>query len=224
MKKLSILALSLIILLPASISFAQSIGLSFNDTATSFVIDGRTDLRPNPLFGNLPSAYVYVITRDLPELSGYEYEISSTDATTLNGGVTFYPDTSSNSGTDRDVRVATGVCFHTGDVQAGPSSTQIRLAEHIYSWLTLPPADVLYCIGPSVGSGASLPQYMECVDSATPLPFSIYDIYADNCLSDACIQVYFEWEPDGVTPVNCVPKFYRVSTKASSWGALKAAY
>jgi hypothetical protein len=224
MKKLSILALTLSILLPASVSFAQSIGLSFNDAATSFVIDGRTDLRPNPAFGNLPSAYVYVITRDIPELFGYEYKISSTDATALDGGETFYPDTSGNSGTDGDVRVGTGVCFHAGDAQAGPDATQIRLAEHIYSWLTLPSVDVLYCIEPSAGSGASLPQYTECVDSQTSLPFSIYDIYADNCLSDACIQVYFEWEPDGVTPVNCVPKFYRVSAKASSWGALKAAY
>jgi len=224
MKTVSILPLALSILLLPSISSAQTIGLSFNEAGSSFVIDGRTDLIPNPALGGTPSAHVYVITRDLPELFGYEYRISSTDATALHGESTLYPDTSSNSGTAGDVRVATGVCFHAGDAQAGPDPTQIRLAEHIYSWLTLPYVDVLYCIEPSVESGAVFPQYSECVDSSPSLAFGIPDIYADNCLSDACIAVYFQWEPDAVTPVNCVPVLNTVLTKSTSWGALKAAY
>jgi hypothetical protein len=75
-----------------------------------------------------------------------------------------------------------------------------------------------------VGYGASAPQYTECVDSPTALPFEIYDRYADDCLPDACIKVLFEWELDRVTPVNCVPVLNIVPTKVSSWGALKAAY
>ncbi len=224
MKKLSIISLILSTLLLASVSSAQKIGVAFDEAATRFVLDGRLDLVPNQTLGDLPSAEVYVIAFEIAELSGYEYKLSSTDMTAVEGTPVIYPSTGVDSGSaPGDVRVATGACFQQGALEAGPDPNQIRLAKHVFSWLTLPSTDVLYCIGPSIESGASVPQYTECEVSPTSLSFEIYDRYADNCLSDACIKVYFEWE-NAVTPANCVPVLHRVPSKASTWGALKAAY
>lgn len=225
MKKLSILSFTLSILLLASVTCAQTIGLSFDEAATRFVIDGRLELVPNPDLGDVPSAEVYVIVSEISELSGYEYNLSSTDLTAIVATPVIYPSIAMDLGGETgDVRVDTGVCFHQGDAEAGPDPKQIRLSKHVFSWLVLPHTDVLYCVGPAIASSASVPQYTECVDSATPLPFQIDDRYADNCLSDACIQVYFEWA-DVVTPINCVPVLIPgVPAESSSWGALKAAY
>ncbi len=223
-------ALLLLCMVAAKVS-AQTITLSFNEEIIVHHLDGRSGLIPNPDFGNLPSAYVYVIAYDLPELFGYEYKITSTDFSALNGGETFYPSTSANFGTNGDVRVGTGVCFHAGDAQAGPVPTYIRLAEHIFTWFVPPPVDALYCLEPSVGSGSSAPQYTECVDTPVPLPFGLSgepcDDFGSILLKDdtnsgwlGCVAVLFQWEPDG-TPAHCP---FSIAAQSTSWGALKAAY
>jgi hypothetical protein len=207
----------------ASMSFAQNIGLTFDDFGTTTVIDGRTDLIPNPGFGNLPSAYVYVIAYDIPEVFGYEYHITPSDAAAaLDGGKTFYPSSAANFGTGGDVRVGTGVCFGLTHPEAGPNPNNIRLAEHIYTFLSTPAADQLYCIGPVLITGDPYPNYTECVDSPTPLPFGIANKSLDDCTPDACAVAVFEWEPDGVTPTNCVRNV--VDAQQKSWGSLKSSF
>ncbi|HKI82723.1 MAG TPA: hypothetical protein VKA63_00180 [Candidatus Krumholzibacteria bacterium] len=107
---------------------------------------------------------VYLIAFDISELFGYEYRITSSDATAIVGTPTFYPTaTSANFGTGGDVRVGTGACFHAGDLDAGPVPTQIRLARHIYSWFAPPSVDVVYCMGPISQGDYAAPNYTECV-------------------------------------------------------------
>lgn len=134
MKKLRVLPLALSVLLLASVSSAQKFGLSFTEAGTSFVIDGRFDLVPNPDLGNLPSAEVSVIAFEITEVFGYEYNLISTDVTAIASTPVIYPSTGTNSGSEPgDVRVGTSVCFHAGDAQACPDPNQIRLARHIYT-------------------------------------------------------------------------------------------
>jgi len=222
MKKLMILATVLGILAMASMSFAQNIGVTFDESGTQTVIDGRSDLVPNPALGNLPSTPVFVIAYDIPEVFGYEYHITSSDATAIVGTPVFYPSTAANFGTNGDVRVGTGVCFHAGDAQAGPDPNQIRLAKHTYSWFALPTTDVTYCIGPVLITGDPYPNYTECVSSPTPLPFGIANFSQDTCTPDGCAAVVFQWEPDGVTPTVCQRDV--VGSQEKSWGSLKSSF
>jgi hypothetical protein len=222
MKKLMILAAVLGILAMASMSFAQNIGATFDSTGTSTVIDGRSDLVPNPVLGNLPSAIVYVVAYDVPQVLGYEYRLTSSDATGIAGSPIFYPSSSANFGTNGDVRVGTGRCFPLGDPEAGPDPSHIRLAQHQYTWFSLPAVDVLYCIGPISTGGYSAPSYIECVDVPTPLPFGIANHSLDSCTPEGCGAIVFEWEPDGVTPTNCVREV--VGAQQKSWGALKSGF
>jgi len=222
MKRLMILAAVLGILAMASMSFAQNIGATFDSTGTTTVIDGRSDLVPNPALGNLPSAVVYVVAYDLPQLLGYEYRIDSSDATAIAGAVITYPEGSLNLGTNGDVRAGTGRCFPLGDPEAGPDPSHIRVARHIYSWFAPPAADVLYCVKGILATGALTPNYLECVSAPTPLPFGIANHSLDSCTPEGCAAVVFEWEPDGVTPTNCAREV--VGTQQKSWGALKSGF
>lgn len=227
MKKLTILAAVLGILAMASMSFAQNIGLTFDEAGTQTVIDGRTDLVPNPDFFGFPSVNVWVIAYDIPSVFGYEYHLSTDDATGLVSTPVIWPAEGSNFATiDGDVRVGTGICFAAGDAQAGPDPTHIRLAKHTFTWQTPPAVDVLYCIGPSEASvqatGATAPQYTECVSNPVSLPFGIANHSLDTCTPDACAAVVFEWESDGVTPTNCQRDV--VGSQEKSWGSLKSSF
>jgi hypothetical protein len=207
------------ILAMAAVALSQDIGMTFDELGTKPCIDGQTELIPNPAFGNLPSAYVYVGAWDLPEIFGYEYHITASSSAALDGGTTFYPDTSANFGTDGDVRVGTGVCFHAGDAQAGPDPTHIRLAEHIYTFLSTPAVDQIYCIGPVLATGDPYPHYTECVDTPVPLPFGLHSSLAplQALIPYGCIIVIFDSEP----PQSCSEV---VAIEDLSWGGLKAAY
>lgn len=218
MKLLTMLSLVLGVLAMASAALSQDIGLTFDELGTKSCINGSTELIPNPNLGNLPSAYVYVVAWDLPELFGYEYRITSSDGNEVPGGTTFYPDTAANFGTGGDVRVGTGICFHVGDPQAGPDPSHIRLARHIYSWFFPPAHDVLYCIGPVLATGDSAPNYTECVDTPVPLPFGLHNDYGLQTLfPDGCIIVIFDSDP----PQSCNEV---VTAEGRSWGALKSVY
>ncbi len=221
MKKLMILATVLGILAMASMSFAQNIGVTFDEGGTQTVIDGRTDLVPNPALGNLPSAQIFVVAYDIPELFGYEYYITSSDATAIVGTPVFYPSTSANFGSNGDVRVGTGKCFTLTDPEAGPNPTNIRLAKHIYSWFATPAVDVTYCIGPIQQGSYAAPNYTECVQSPTPLPFGIANTSQDSCTPDGCAVVVFEWD-DATTPHNCNRDV--VGSQEKSWGSLKSSF
>ncbi len=223
MKNLTVPLSILSILTFASASFAQNIGLTFDEAGTKPCIDGHTELVPNPQFGDLPSAAVYVGAWGLPELFGYEYKITWNEASAIAGTPVFYPSTSANFGTNGDVRVGTGMCFHVGDAEAGPDPSHIRLAKHTFTWVTLPAVNVLYCIGPSAASGAAAPQYTECVQTPVPLPFGVYNLYGPYTLylPDGCIFVLFESAGNNYSPANCDEV---VAAKGRSWGALKAAY
>ena len=225
MRKLGILVSMLGILLLASPAFAQFIGLTFDEAGTQSLIDGRSDLIPNPDFFNFPSAIVWVIAFDIPELFGYEYNLSSSDATAFVAAPEVWPAEGSDFGTlPGDVRVGTGICFQAGSTQAGPDPAHIRLAKHTYTWQTPPAVDVTYCIGPSAASvqvsGATAPQYTECISNPVSTPFTIANQGTEGCVPVGCAGVIFEWEQDGVTPTNCTG----VPVQSKSWGALKAGY
>ncbi len=229
MSKLAMFATFLAILAVASEATAQRIGLSFDEANTKVAIDGRSDLILDPYNYYFPTAVVYVIAYDIPEVFGYEYNVTSTDATGLWGRPVIWPSVGANFATIQgDVRVGTGICFQAGSSEAGPDPTQIRLARHTFAWATLPWYDVVCCIHPSQASvndsGATAPQYTECVANPVALPFGVAPEYANACISDGCILVVFEWEADGVTPVNCVPEPIGTPAPSTSWGALKAAY
>jgi hypothetical protein len=223
MKKLMILTAVLGILAMASMSFAQNIGLTFDEAGTTTVIDGRSETIPNPDFFNLPSVNVWVVAYDLSELFGYEYNVSSSDATANAATPVVYPSTAQDFGTHSigDVRAGTGVCFHQGDAEAGPDPTHIRLAKHTFTWGALPTVDVLYCIGPSIGSGASVPQYAMCNQDATKGPFGIANVSQDTCTPNGCAAVVFEWD-DATTPTNCQRDV--VGSQEKSWGSLKSSF
>ncbi len=223
MKKLMILAAVLGILAMASMSFAQNIGITFDEAGTQTTLDGRTGLLPNPALGNLPSAFVYVIAYDIPEVFGYEYFISSTDATAIAGTPVFYPTaTSANFGVGGDVRVGTGVCFGAGSADAGPVATQIRLAKHVFSFFATPADDIIYTIGPSTGAGGTAPHYTECVSSPTPLDFGLANHSLNlGCAPDGAAVVILQWTAQN-TPARCDPQV--VGSKETSWGALKSGF
>ncbi len=226
MIKLAMFATFVAILAMASEASAQKIGMAFDEAGTVFYIDGRTDLVPNPDLYDFPSVDVWVIAYDIPELSGYEYKLSSTDASAIVSTAVVYPTaTAQNSGDALvgEVRVDTGVCFLAGSADAGPDPTHIRLAKHTFTWTSPPTVDVLYCIGPSIASGAVAPQYTECVANPASLSFGVANEWDDTCTPYGCVPIVFEWESDGVTGVNCRQR--EPSPAAStSWGALKAAY
>ncbi len=225
MKKPAVLPLALSVLLLATVSSAQKVGIYFTESGTRYVIDGRSELVSNPDLGNLPSTVVYVIAFDIPELFGYEYNLTSSDTTAIASTPVIYPSTGSDfSSEPGDVRVNTGMCFHAGDAEAGSVSTQIRLAKHTYSWVSLPTVDVWFCIRPSIGSGATTPQYTACVENPVPLSCGVAPDYFDSCQPDGCIGVYFEWQADGVTLTHCLPGLLKTPSRSTSWGALKAAY
>jgi hypothetical protein len=227
MSKLAMFATFLAILAVASEASAQKIGMAFDEAGTVFYIDGRSDLVPNPDFSNFPSAIVWVIAYDSPELSGYEYNLTSTDVSAIASTPIIYPSEGSDfAALPGDVRVDTGICFQAGGAEAGPDPTHIRLAKHQFSWFSPPTVDVLYCINPSQASvnlsGATAPQYTECVSNPVSLPFAVANEWDDYCTPDGCVPIVFEWEPDGVTMTSC----QRIPSPAAStsWGALKAAY
>jgi len=173
MRKPAILMMIMAALAFSSGAFAQNIGISLDESEIQSWIDGRFELVPNPELGNLPSVVVYLIAFDISELFGYEYRITSSDATAIVGTPTFYPTaTSANFGTGGDVRVGTGACFHAGDLDAGPVPTQIRLARHIYSWFAPPSVDVVYCMGPISQGDYAAPNYTECVPNPVLLPLA----------------------------------------------------
>jgi hypothetical protein len=200
-------------------AFSQEIGAFGDEAGTQVLLDSHTDLTPNPNLANAPSAVIWVVAYDLSELSGYEYRLTSTDASAFESAPIVYPSTAVDSGTNGDVRVNTGSCFQVGSSEAGPNSDTIRLAKHQFTWITLPDVDVLYCVTPSLASGASMPRYTECVDTPDPLPFTLVP---GPCITvpDGCCRVFFEFQPNGV-PVHdeC-----GVPVESSSWGSLKAGY
>ena len=91
MRPFIIFAVFLALLTVASVATAQKIGLSFNEANHEYVIDGRTMLVPNPDFFNFDSAVVWVVAYDIPEIFGYEYNLSSTDATATASTPIVYP-------------------------------------------------------------------------------------------------------------------------------------
>ena len=233
MKKLMILAAVLGILAMASMSFAQNIGLTFDEAGTQTVIDGRTDLVPNPDLFNFDSAIVWVIAFDTPSVFGYEYNLTSTDGTATVGTPVIWPAEGSDFATlTGDVRVGTGICFAAGDAQAGPDPTHIRLAKHQFTWFSPPAVDVTYCIHPSTASvnlsGATAPQYTECVSNPVSLPFGIANHSLDGITPEGCAAIVFEWMPDP----NCstcpdVPTNGQrdvVDAQQKSWGSLKSSF
>ncbi len=115
MKKLMILAAVLGILAMASMSFAQNIGITFDEAGTQTTLDGRTGLLPNPALGNLPSAFVYVDRLRHSRGLRVRVHLSSTMVPQSPAAPVFYPTaTSANFGVGGDVRVGTGVCFACG--------------------------------------------------------------------------------------------------------------
>jgi hypothetical protein len=200
-------------------ALSQEIGAFADEAGTQITIDSRTGLTPNPDLNDWPSAVVWVVAYDLPELSGFEYRLTKSDASALESTPVFYPSTAIDSGTNGDVRVNTGICFQLGSSEAGPNPDAIRLAKYKFTWVVLPSVDVLYCVAPSQASGASAPQYTECVDTPTPLEFALI---GNQCSSvpAGCCRIFFEYDPYGLPVNQCIP----VPVESSSWGSLKAAY
>jgi hypothetical protein len=199
-------------------ALSQEIGAFADEAGTQSLLDSHTDLIPNPDLFNSPSAVIWVVAHDLPELSGYEYKLTSTDASALESTPIVYPSTAIDSGTNGDVRVNTGICFQVGSSEAGPNPYAIRLAKHQFTWITLPSLDVAYCVAPSLASGASTPQYTECAETPAQLPITLI---STPCyfIPHGCCWIWFEFLPDG-RPVNQCD----VPADSSSWGSLKAAY
>ena len=225
MKRMITLAIALFGLLLSTAAFAQNIGPTFDEAGMQAVIDGRTDLVPNPDLFNFDSAVVWVVAYDIPEIFGYEYNLTSTDFSSIVSTPTIWPAEGSDFATlTGDVRVGTGICFQAGSTQAGPDPTHIRLAKHQYTWFAPPTVDVFYCIHPSQASvnlsGVVAPQYTECVSNPVSLPFALAPGSQEDCRPAGCALIVFEWEPDGVTRSNC----WRVPAQSQNWGALKAAY
>ncbi len=219
------LAIALGSLLSFSTAFAQNIALTFDEAGTTNILDGRSDLVPNPDMFNYPSVIVWVIAYDIPELSGYEYNLTSTDASAIASTPTTYPSEGSDYATlPGDVRVDTGICFQAGGAEAGPDPTHIRLAKHQFTWFSPPAVDVIYCINPSQASvnlsGATAPQYTQCISNP---PSKLFGIARESsfspCPPEGCTWLYFEWDPDGRPTNGCI-----IPTEAQSWGTLKAAY
>ena len=227
MKRLTTLAISLSCLILSSAASAQNIGLTFDEAGTALIIDGRVDLIPNPDLFNFDSAVVWVIAYDIPEVFGYEYGLTSTDASATVSAPVIWPAEGSNFATlPGDVRVGTGICFAAGDAQAGPDPTHIRLAKHQFTWFSPPVVNVFYCIHPSAASvqatGATAPQYTECVSNPVSLPFGIHNSYRSGIsLPEGCAVILFAPESGWGIPATCEEA---VAARDRSWGALKAAY
>jgi len=238
MKKLMILTAVLGILAMASMSFAQNIGLTFDELGTTTVIDGRSDLVPNTDLLNLPSVTLYIIAYDIPELYGYEYNLSSTDGTAIKDPVVVYPTATAQNFGDAsvgDVRVGTGICFLAGGPDAGPDPNHIRLASQRFTWGAPPTVDVLYCLGPSLASidatGATAPQYTECTSNPVSLSFGLANQPLNGITPEGCAVVVFEWMPDptcqGQPDCPDIPtngERQVVDTQQKSWGSLKSSF
>jgi hypothetical protein len=199
-------------------ALSQEIGAFVDEAGTQTTLDSRTGLIPNPDAFDFPSAVIWVVAHDLPELSGYEYRLLTSDLAAIESTPVIYPSTASNSGTNGDIRVNTGTCFQLGSSEAGPSLDAIRLVKHQFTWVRLPQSDAYFCVVSSEASGADMPLYTECVESPASLPFKLNEPYC--FLSPVgCCRVVFEFNADGTFANQCV-----IPVESSSWGALKAAY
>ena len=82
---------------------------------------------------------------------------------------------------------------------------------------------MLYCIHPSAASvqatGATAPQYTQCVSNPVSLPFSLSNPES-VVIPEGCIDMVFEFNQFDPYLWQC----YMVDAQKKSWGSLKAAY
>ncbi len=204
MKKLTILVAVVGILSMAAVANAQfGIGVSFDEAGTQF-----TTSEPVP---TATEFHVYVVAYWLQEILGYEFELVPSVPATFLVGKTVYGPAPYDFGSDYEVRCGTGGCV-TDPAQMGIGTDTWTLTMYNMMYMTDPGADVSFCIAPSPGSGASLPQGTFCDDNAT-----IYQM-------SPATQDQTGLAGDGCAVANATQGQSIVDTEATSWGSLKAAY
>ncbi len=205
MKKLTILAAVMGIFAMVAVANAQpfGIGVSFDEGGTQF-----TTSSPIPTGSEF---HVYVVGYFLTEIFGYEFELHPKDSSGFMVGKDVYGSAPQDFGSNYEVRAGTGACMNNAATM-GPNANTWTLTRYKILYFADPGTDYDFCIGPSPGSGATLPQGTFCDANATIYQMSPATQDQSGIVGDGCAVA------------NATQGQNIVDAETSSWGSLKAAY
>lgn len=202
MKKLMILATLLGIFAMVSVAGAQDIGVTFDEA-------GTVTMAPLGVGGVFN---IYVVAYNVPEVFGYEFQLTSTVAPGASLATVVYGPAPQNFGdpTINEVRAGTGGCVTLAE-EMGASPDSWTLAN--YGFIFFAPAnDVNFCVAPSPASGALTPQFTVCDADATKFPMAPANVDLAGVAPDGCAVA----SPTQGQDV--------VDAPTTSWGSLKAGF
>ena len=202
MKKLTILAALLGIFAMVSVAGAQEdLGVTFDEAGTVTM----TDLVVGGVFA------VYAVAFDLPEVSGFEFQLITSVPAGANLAPVVYGPNPQNFGdsTINEIRAGTGGCVSVPfEMGASPLSWTLTKFEMIFF---APATDVNFCLG-AAPTGGAVPQYTICDVDATKLPM----VPANVDLAGVA--------PDGCAVASPTQGQDVVDAPTTSWGSLKAGF